>query len=190
MVMKDVKYLIDKEKLTWEEQRDMILMPLAELKKIVDEKAKGLDDFVDKLDEETYGTNYDMNFDQEKVEHDHILHLCVDDVSKYKDDAAFEKVKDEMFQWIEGDYEKVIGEQNAKRNDTDDHCPHVAEKKSLFEFPNKNNEEMAAKYGAANEGDEGEGPQIEMGGEDEEAPDAGAESAESSEEISSQKDDL
>lgn len=46
-----------------------------------------------------------------------------------------------MYEWIEGDYEKVIG-QALEKKDNSENCPHFAEQKSLFEFPFKTDSEM------------------------------------------------
>lgn len=68
----------------------------------------------------------DVNNDQEKVQHKHVLQLFVKDVSLYKDNTAFEKAKADMYEWIEGDYEKVIG-QALEKKDNSENCPHFAE---------------------------------------------------------------
>lgn len=60
------------------------------------------------------------------------------------------------------DYIKAMEERNIKREDSE-HCPHLAEKKSLFEFPYKTSDQLREEHGQQGEGEEDEEPQVEFG---------------------------
>lgn len=164
-------------KVTWEQQREWLLMPLEEFKMIYEPAKAELVNFLDVLEQNTYDDKFDMNFDTETIVHDHILHLFVNDINQYKDEASFDKIKATLFEKFDDpSYEKTIGEHNGKRDDSV-HCPHFAEKKSLFEMELKTGAELQAEMVSPNDQEE---PQMEVNTGDEET----------TEEVSELKDDL
>lgn len=121
--------------LPWDNLRDILLMPFDKLDELVKEHKQEQDRVFKEISEDKYTNLFDTNYDKEEAEHDHILQLYVSDLSKYKNDPkSIEAMKDSLFSVFEdATYRKVIEPKMTTVSFDEKHCPHFADRKSIFE---------------------------------------------------------
>ena len=89
-LVEDIEKLLEAEKRTWKEIREMFLMPMKQLDVLVKEMKDKTGDVGEELDRRLYTDVFDNNFQPAETIHDHMLNLFVTDLTQYEEEKAFE----------------------------------------------------------------------------------------------------